>query len=268
MNYEALKKQVIKIVKKAAELTSSKNIKVQQKDSSVNIVTSADLAVQEYLCKQLKKILPDSGFFCEEADLRESGKEYIWVIDPIDGTTNFYRNIPDYVISVALMHNNEVVLGVVYCPSKNQLFHAACHQGAFLNDIKIKVSDKTFDEGILCSAMSLYKKEYAKICDEIIYEAYMQCNDIRRFGSCALELCYLAAGKIDLYFEIRVFPWDYAAGYLILKEAGGVLKGYHNETLECDKTTVLIGANNEENFKQLNDIVDKHLKEIPYERRC
>lgn len=268
MDYSFLKKQVVKIVKKAARLANYKDMQVMQKDSSINIVTSSDLAVQQYLCDYLSKILPNSGFLCEEENVKDISKEYVWVIDPIDGTTNFSRNIPDYVISVGLLYKKDLILGVVYCPNKNQLFHASINDGAYLNNDRIQVSDKKFDEGILCSAMSLYKKEYAKICDEIIYETYMQCNDVRRFGSCALELCYLAAGKIDLYFEIRVFPWDYAAGYLILKEAGGVLKGFNKENLDCSKITALIGANNEENFEKLNDIVDKHLKEIPYERSC
>lgn len=267
MDYNLLERKIMKIVKKASELTNLKNVEISEKENPSNIVTSADLAVQTYLCKELSCLIKDSGFFCEEENVRDN-KEYMWIIDPIDGTTNFSRNIPDYVISVALAHKNEVIIGVVYCPNKKQMFHACKGKGAYLNDKKLNVSNKKFSEGILCSAMSLYRKEYAKICNDIIYETYMECNDIRRFGSCALELCYLAAGKVDLYFEIRVFPWDYAASSLIVKEAGGILKGFNKEELHFDKITPLIGANNEYNYEKLNGIVNKYMKEITYERSC
>ena len=120
-----------------------------------------------------------------------------------------------------------------------------------MNGSKLSVSDRVFENGLLCTAMSLYNKQYAKVCSDIIYEAYMQCNDVRRFGACALELCYMAAGTCDLYFEYRVLPWDYSAAYLILQEAGGVLVGRGGETLGCDVPTMLIGANTQKNLEKL-----------------
>ena len=110
-------------------------------------------------------------------------------------------------------------------------------------------------------------EEFAKNNNIIILDTYMQCNDVRRFGTCALELCYLAAGRCDLYFEIRVFPWDYAAGYLILREAGGVLRGLRGEELDFRKVTLLVGANNEENYEKLDAIVNSHIKSLPYEEK-
>ena len=112
--------------------------------------------------------------------------------------------------------------------------------------------------------MSLYKKDLAPICSEIISEAYARCSDVRRYGTCALELCYLAEGKADLFFEMRVFPWDYAGAYLVLKEAGGVLRGFDGEVLTFDKATPLIGANNAENYEELNRIVMRHMEKVPY----
>ena len=129
-----------------------------------------------------------------------------------------------------------------------------------MNGTPIFVSDKKFENGILCTAMSLYKKELANQCSKIIYEIYMQCNDFRRFGSCALELCYLAAGMCDLYFEIRVFPWDYAAASLILSEAGGVVSSLDGDKLSFDKPTLLLGANNYDNHIRLKKIVAKYIK--------
>lgn len=263
-NYIALSKDLIKIIRKAAIIVKEHNFTIQKKSTEEDIVTSADIEVQNFLCSELKKLLPSSGFLCEEKHLIDVKHDYTWVIDPIDGTTNFSRGISECVISVALLYSNLPIIGVVFAPFKHYMFSAVAGHGAKLNGKYICVSDKTFNNSLLCTAMSLYRKEYAEVCRNIIFETYNKCNDFRRFGSCALELCYLAAGKCDLYFEIRVFPWDYAAAHLILKEAGGVLKGFNGESLTFDKPTVLVGANNIENYKKLNNIVNKHLKETPY----
>lgn len=263
-NYLALSKDIIDIVRKSADIVKGRNFTIQIKSTDEDIVTSADIDVQNYLCLKLKKLLPQSGFLCEERHLVDTEYEYTWVIDPIDGTTNFSRDISDCAISVALLHKHTPVVGVVYAPFKHCMFSAIVGHGARLNGKRIYVSDKSFGKSLLCTAMSLYRKQYAAVCRDIIFETYGQCNDFRRFGSCAIELCYIAAGKCDLYFEIRVFPWDYAAAYLILKEAGGILTGLNGEDLSFDKPTVLIGANNIENYKILNSIVSNHLKETPY----
>ena len=215
-DYITLIKDIIKIVKNTDGIVKKHNFTIQKKSTNEDIVTSADIEVQNYLCSELKKLLPSSGFLCEEQHLIDNKNEFTWVIDPIDGTTNFSRNISECVISIALLSRNVPVIGVVYAPFKHYLFSAVAGHGAKLNGKRICVSDKTFKDSLFCTAMSLYRKEYAEICRDIIFDVYNKCNDFRRFGSCALELCYLAAGKCDLYFEIRVFPWDYAASYLIL----------------------------------------------------
>ncbi|MDE7082971.1 MAG: inositol monophosphatase [Clostridia bacterium] len=263
-NYIVLIKDIIKTVKKAYGIAKERDFTIQKKSTNEDIVTSADIEVQNYLCTELKKLLPSSGFLCEENHLFDNNYDYTWVIDPIDGTTNFSRGISDYVISVALLYNNMPIAGVVYAPLKNYLFSAVAGHGAKLNGKRIHTSNKTFNNALFCTALSLYRKEYAEVCRDIIFETYNKCNDFRRFGSCALELCYIAAGKCDLYFEIRVFPWDYAASYLILKEAGGILKGLNGETLSFNKPTALVGANNVENYKMLNAIVNKYLTKLPY----
>lgn len=259
-----LESKVIKLVKDAAKLAEEKSFDISCKDGPSNIVTTNDIAVQHFLHKKLKELMPESEFLCEEEDMRNSGSEYVWVIDPIDGTMNYSRGIAECAVSVALVRRGKCLLGVVCDILSDNVFSATAEGGAKMNGKSISVSKSNFESGLLCTAMSLYNKEYARVCNEIIYEAYMQCNDVRRFGSCAIELCYLAAGKCDLYFEIRVFPWDYAASYLILKEAGGVLYGFGGQELTFDKPTALIGANNRENYEKLNDIVLKHLNKIPY----
>jgi len=252
--------KVIKIVKEASNIMLKEDFTSQVKGTVSNIVTSNDIKVQKFLHEKLAKLLPNSGFLGEE-DLNTVQGEYYWIIDPIDGTTNYSRNMNLSGISVALAKNKEVVLGVVYNPFTKEVFHAVKNKGAFLNGKKISVSNASFEKSLFCTAASVYKKEFGQICFDIIQDVYYQSNDIRRLGSCALELCYLAAGKCDLYFEIRVFPWDYAAAGLILQEAGGVLCTHPHKKLLYDQPVTLVGANTQENYEKLEKIVARHIEE-------
>lgn len=264
MNYATLEKKIIKIVKSASKIMKRRSFEITEKDGSINIVTSADIDTQKYLCQRLSRLIPECKFYCEEENMKATEGEYIFVIDPIDGTANYSRGIADCAISVALLHNKQAVVGVVYNPFANELFSAHKGGGARLNGKSIHVSSRSFDSALFCTAMSLYKKELAALCNDIICETYALCNDFRRFGSCALELCYLAAGRCDIYFEIRVFPWDYAGAAVVLSEAGGVLCGYNGKEPCFDGPTPLIAANNPENLDTLNQIVNKYMKNIPY----
>lgn len=265
VDYSALLSIVTELVKEAATIARGMELSITEKGAPENIVTAGDLAVQRFLYERLGELLPGSSFFCEEEGLHESSKEHVWIIDPIDGTANYSRGIPESAVSVALIAGGEARLGVVCNIFTGDVFSAVEGKGATLNGKPISVSRRSFREGIFCTAMCVYKKELAAMCRDVIYEAYMECNDVRRFGGCALELCYLAAGRCELFFEMRVFPWDYAAGYLILREAGGVLFGFGGEELDFKKTTMLVGANSKENYECLASIVKKHIKSIPYE---
>lgn len=262
---EKLLAKVVEIVKSTTTLMMSTNKTIELKNGWTNIVTSADKAIQSYLCKQLSELLPNSSFICEEdGTYVHNGDEYTWIIDPIDGTTNFSRSISEYAISIALRKDNTNVLGVVYNPAKDELYTAIKGQNAYKNGKLINVSKRIFSDSLLCTAMSPYDKQYAQLCSNIIMDTYFKCNDIRRFGSCAIELCYLAEGKCELFFEYKVMPWDYAAGYLILSEAGGVItneKGVNPDV----KPTMLIGANSMDNYNELLSIVNKYLTKYNHE---
>lgn len=255
--------QSVETLARKASLLMKKDFKVIEKDGVDNIVTENDLAIENFLKKELVALLEGSTFFGEEGDERKEG-DYIWIVDPIDGTQNYARGLGNCVISIGLLHHEEIILGVVYNPYSEELYKAEKGQGAFLNDKPIHVSSRPFNDSLLCTALCLYKKEYAEICSKIILEAFNECNDIRRFGSCAEELCYLASGRCDLYFEIRIFPWDYSGSEIILREAGGLLVGYNGEPLDHKKETVLIGANNEDNLRQLTSIINRHLGKNPH----
>ena len=262
LDYLELETRLQEITAKVAEMVRFTQFDIHQKAGDLDIVTSNDLAAQHYLQKHLSELLPESGFYCEEENVRQLDREYVWVIDPIDGTANYARGIGECCISVGLLHHGKPVVGVVRCIFRDDVYSAIAGCGARKNGQPIHVSDRPFKAGLFCTAMCLYTKEHAALCNEIIFDAYMKCNDVRRFGSCAIELCYLAEGKCELFFELRVFPWDYAAALLILQEAGGMLRGFADEELRFNKPTALVGANNPENYRILADIVCRHMKQI------
>lgn len=262
-----LEKKVVATVKAAAKLFRRGAVSVTQKDGAANLVTNADIDIQCFLQDRLHRLLLQAGFLCEEENVVDTNKDYVWVIDPIDGTTNFTRDIPECVISVGLLYKKQAVIGVVYAPRLELLFTAVKGNGAYCCGKKIETSDKKFDEALLCTGLCVYQKELSHFCSDIISRMYDLCSDIRRLGSCALELCYLALGRCDLYFEIRTYPWDYAAASLILTEAGGVIKGHNKADLDYENITMLVGANNADNFEKLNGIVADVIKEKPIYRK-
>lgn len=256
MNIEVL----TDIVKKASEKMLTDHFSVAQKDGYSNIVTTSDLAVQDYLCTELAKALPGSGFLCEEADTADTSHAYTWIIDPIDGTCNYSRGIAQCAICVGLKHGSEMEMSVVYLPMTGELFHAERGKGAYLNGRRIHVSSRPFADSLLCTALAVYNKEHARVCSDIILDAFGQCNDIRRFGAAAPELCYLAMGRCELYFEYRLSPWDFAAASLIVSEAGGYLCATDGSPLDPTQPSGVLAANSSQNLERLCSIVMSHLK--------
>lgn len=250
--------QLIHTVRQAASLMIADGFEITQKEGCANIVTSSDVAVQNFLCNQLRTWMPESGFLCEEKDVHDAEHAYTWIIDPIDGTANYSRGIDQCAICVGLKHEDVIQMGVVYLPRTNELFYAERGKGAYLNGKPIHVSQRTFSDAILCTALPVYYKEYAATCSQIILEAFGRCNDIRRFGACAAELCYLAMGRCELYFEYLLSPWDYAAASLILTEAGGIITSANGDPLCLTTPTGVIAANSRSNYAQLLDIVSRH----------
>ena len=257
---------VIGIVREASALMDrTGGFEVHDKGERENIVTSSDLAVQHFLTRELKARYPEVGFLCEEEDLNDvSGHEAVWVIDPIDGTANYARGNENCCISVALVRQGEPVLGVVYSPWRGELYTAEKGKGAFCNGKPIHVSDRPFGQGILFTAMSTYRKDMAAACRDIIYDLYMDCNDFRRTGSAAVEICLTAAGYADLYFEIRLMPWDFAAAMLVLQEAGGVLCDFDGNLPSPYRQSMIVAANNLENCERIFRTVRRHLAALPY----
>jgi len=255
---------IIDIIIEASGLMITDGFSISQKHGAANIVTSSDLAVQEFLRQRLSVLLPSSGFICEEEDVHDFSHEYVWIIDPIDGTANYSRGIHECAICVGLQHDGVMEMGAVYLPRTDELFTAELGKGAFLHHPKtgkssqqIHVSERPFSDAIMCTALPVYYKEYASICADIIRETFLQCNDIRRFGAAAPELCYLAMGRCEMYFEYLLSPWDFAAASLILEEAGGVLCNLEGQPLQFTHRSGVLGANSRESLERLASIVKK-----------
>lgn len=258
MNYTNVLDRLTGIVREAFTLMKG-TYEVTPKGSPSNIVTTNDRAVQEYLKTRLRELLPESGFLCEEDDY-STERNNTWIIDPIDGTTNYSRGIDLCAISVALKQDANITLGVVYLPFKDEMFTAVQGEGAYYNGKRINVSQRTFEDSILCSSLCAYHKENMELCSKIINDTFLQCNDVRRFGSAATELCYIALGRCELFFEYELSPWDYAAASLILEEAGGCISTSHGKELGYNHNTGIIAANTDANLEQLYEIVSKYVK--------
>lgn len=246
---------LISTVKEASAHMNTDHFDISQKGGYSNIVTSSDVAVQDFLCNRLAMLLPESGFLCEEKDKQDTSHYYTWIIDPIDGTANYSRGIAQCAICVGLKRGDEMLMGVVYLPRTGELFSAERGKGAFLNGKRIHVSDRPFEDGVICTALTVYHKELADVCSEIVLEVFKQCNDFRRFGACAPELCYLAMGRCEMYFEYLLCPWDFAAASLIVTEAGGVISDSTGNPLTCTESRGVIAANTPQNLQRLLDIV-------------
>lgn len=256
--------QIAAVVREAAGLMVRSGFEVHDKGTRENLVTSSDIAVQHFLTERLAALLPGSGFLCEEEDLADTRHEDVWIIDPIDGTANYARSNENCCISVALVRGGVPTAGVVYSPWRNELYCAEKGGGAFCNGKPIHVSGRSFEDGILFTAMSTYRKEFARTCSDIIYDLFMDCNDFRRFGSAAVELCLMAAGLAELYFEMRLMPWDYAAAALILVEAGGTLCSFDGKAPSLSRPSLIVAANTAENCARILDCVRTHLPALPY----
>lgn len=192
-------------------------------DKGLNqLVSYVDVTAENKLVEALKKVLPEAGFITEEETQDDTTKEYKWIIDPLDGTTNFIHGLPCYSISLALMQGNEVILGVVYEVNRDENFYAWKGGGAYMNGQSIETSKATaLKDSLLATGFPYYDfdqmQEYLKVL-----ETFMQgTHGLRRFGSAAVDLAYTACGRFEGFFEYGLSPWDVAAGTLIVQEAGG-----------------------------------------------
>lgn len=194
---------------------------IHQKEGHYNFVTDADVAVQQFLKKELMSLLPSARFFAEEQENEPLTGDPTFVVDPIDGTLNFMRHRNASAISIALLREKRPVLGVIYNPYAGEMFTAQAGQGAFLNGKPISASALPFESAMVSFGTSPYDQELARRTMAAAAEFLLQAGDLRRCGSAALDLCDVACGRSDVFFELKLRPWDVAAGALLVQEAGG-----------------------------------------------
>lgn len=195
----------------------------REKTGAADLVTKYDVAVQEFLRRELLAICPEADFFGEEGQHEALTKDWTFIVDPIDGTTNLVRELHYSNIAVALCHQGQVRYAVVYNPFVEELYAAERGHGATLNGRTIHVSDHDAAHAICMCGSTIYDRRYTDRSFAIMRWLYDHTLDFRRFGSAELDICQVAAGRIEVFFECRLSPWDFAAGSLILEEAGGRL---------------------------------------------
>lgn len=247
-DYKILIEKMKEIARECGEIILSAEgdaLGTKMKTSRRDLVTDYDVRVQRYAVEKLKEGFSSATFFCEEnTDNDDLQGELVFVIDPIDGTSNFIFGLHHSCVSIGCLSKGKAVAGVVYDPYKDEMFSAYEKGGAYLNDRKISVTASPLNETVTVFGSSPYNPEMLEDTLGRIRTIFDRCLDIRRSGSAALDICYVAAGRYGLYFESIVSLWDYLAAYVILREAGGVICNYEGRDLPLspEKTSVIAGS--------------------------
>jgi len=221
------------------EATIFDNQRVEYKGIN-DMVSYVDQTAEIKIVAGLSGLLPGAGFITEEKTTSITGEHYNWIIDPLDGTTNFIHGIPTYSVSIALKHDDELVLGVVYEINRDECFYAWKDGGAYLNNKSIKVSGaKTLADSLLSTGFPYYNFEKHGEYMKIFTGLMQKCHGLRRIGSAAVDLAYVACGRFDGYFEYNLNDYDMAAGVLIVREAGGRVFDFSGGEQPLDKREVI-----------------------------
>lgn len=252
----ALSKEVGQFIREESLLFTPDKIEYKGLNDLVSYV---DKTAEERLVQALSLLLPQAGFITEEKTKQSTAETYHWIIDPLDGTTNFIHGIPTFSISIALQQNHDLVLGVVYEVNRDECFYAWEGGGAWLNGNKIQVSKAPkLANTLLATGFPYYdfkkKEPYIRVFQEVMEK----CHGLRRIGSAAVDLAYVACGRFDGYFEYNLQTWDIAAGIVLVKEAGGEVVDFAGGDRYFTEREVL--ASNALITEELVHIIQKHFK--------
>lgn len=226
--------EITEAVKKCGEIMKNADrseANIEQKAGHANFVTAYDKLIQKTIQGLLYEILPEAVFVGEEEDVHaQIEKGYSFIVDPIDGTTNFIKDLKQSAISVALLKDGEQYIGVCYNPYLDEVFTAEKGCGAFLNGQPIHVSNSPLEQAIVGFGTSPYNPERWDKTFEMVKDYMAKALDVRRMGSAVIDLCNVACGRYEIFFEMQLSPWDYAAASLVVKEAGGIVTMLDGET--------------------------------------
>ena len=238
--------QVIKMVTDMKEyfLDRQNSQKITEKGTA-DYVTEVDFTVQSVLCGRLSEAYPKVQFMGEEKDNSDiDTTKPFWILDPVDGTTNLIHDFRHSAVSLALCEGGKLVLGVIYQPYTDELFCAEVGSGAFLNGKPIHVSRaRTMGDSLISIGTSPYRHELADENFDLFKRIFLDSQDIRRIGSAAIELAYVACGRSDAFFERNLKPWDYAAGVVLIREAGGRVTAFDGGEVALDRPCDIVAGN-------------------------
>ena len=237
---------MVKVCRKAAKILirdfgEIENLQVSLKGPG-NFVTVSDIKVEKILVEELQKARPTYSILSEEVGQINNDESFKWIIDPIDGTSNFLHGIPHFAISIGLEHNKEIICGIIYDPIKDEIFTAEKGNGAYLNNKRMRVSARSkLKDCIICTGghkrdskdRELALEEYKKFSSKVFIP-------IRKFGSASLDMAYVAAGRCDGYWQRNLSYWDIAAGIILVKESGGFVTDFNGENRYIQNKTILV----------------------------
>ena len=234
MDFQKLTESVCEIARQAGayirkERASFSVDKVERKHAH-DYVSYVDKGSEERIVKALRQLLPDAGFITEEGLATHSDEQLLWVVDPLDGTTNFIHDFAPYAVSIALIGGREILSGVVYDICADECFYAWKDGGAWMNGTPVRVGHSTINDALLCLQLPYDSNAYKPVIKRLVDYFYGNVGSIRMIGSAAMALCYVAAGRLDAYAERYIGQWDYMAGALIVMEAGGRVTNYDGDS--------------------------------------
>lgn len=255
INYQKVKEIILET--KSIVFDKALREKVREK-AAADFVTAVDIRISEFVREKLNKLYPHLDFMSEEEEFGTLSQNR-WILDPIDGTTNLVFDYQLSSVSLALLLENEIVFAIVYNPFTNEFFSATKGKGAFLNGNKLFVSDRNISQSLIEFGAGSSRKNEADISFKIAKDIFMDAIDLRRICSSALAISYIAAKRVDGYFERELKPWDYAAASLILQEAGGMITDWQGNRLQFDRPSSIV-ASNQKNHEYLLNKVNQYLK--------
>lgn len=218
---------------------------IHTKEGCHNIVTEYDYLIEELIVNTIKQVYPNHNFLCEErGKMQGKSQEICWIIDPIDGTVNFAQKIPFFAVSIAAIHKGEVFLGITYQPITNELFWAIKGEGAYLNGKRIFVSNvKHLKDAVIGTGFPYNLKENPENCIDAFLSIAKKGLPVRRLGAATLDLAYVAAGKLDAFWETRLGPWDCAAALLFIQEAKGKVSHWNGDPFCLSEKNQILASN-------------------------
>ena len=237
---------------------------LKTKSTNIDLLTSADTESESFIIDEIQKKYPDHSILSEEQELIDKKSDYTWIIDPLDGTTNFAHNLPIFSISIGLEKRGKTVCGVVYNPAADKCFYAEKNKGAYLNNQKISISSSnTLSQSILATGFPYSHDNFYHQSFLIFKDFYDRTQGLRRLGAASLDLCFVAMGRFEGFYEFNLNPWDICAGALIATEAGAYCTDWNNKPFPRSGARIL--CSNRKVHKEMIDVLSNSQYKMFYD---